>query len=69
MEISTKRALLVGTYLVDEEGINGNQITISGQGGYSPRVSNQTPAGRALNNRVEVLVKSPVGQLWALLDD
>lgn len=69
LEISTSRAVLIGTFLLDEIGLNGNQVTISGQGGYSPRVSNSTPAGRTLNNRIEINLQSPVQQLWALLED
>jgi chemotaxis protein MotB len=69
LEISTKRAVLIGTYLLEEIGLNGNQMTISGQGGYFPRVSNSTPAGRALNNRVEITIQSPVEQLWSLMED
>lgn len=69
LEVSIKRAVLIGTFLLEEIGLNGNQVTISGQGGYFPRVSNSTPAGRALNNRMEIIIQSPVQQLWSLLED
>ncbi|MBK8502149.1 MAG: OmpA family protein [Saprospiraceae bacterium] len=67
--ISTQRAVVVCTYLVDEGGINGNQLTVCGRGNYYPRVSNQTLAGRSLNNRVEISLRPPYQQLLAFLDE
>ncbi|NND07291.1 MAG: OmpA family protein [Saprospiraceae bacterium] len=68
LKISTNRAILVSTYLLDESGLNGNQISVAGVGAYQPRMSNQTPAGRALNNRVEIKVSSRVQELWSLME-
>jgi len=68
LSTSTQRAVTIGTYLV-EGNVNGNQLTICGRGSYFPRVSNQTPAGRALNNRVEISLHPPYPQLLALLEE
>ena len=58
---SALNASEVAQYLLDPGKINSNQITVSGRGGFAPRVSNQTPAGRVLNNRVEISVRvSPI---------
>lgn len=67
-DYSTRWATLVATYFLDGVGINSNQVTVAGKGGYAPRVSNQTPAGRVLNNRVEVRLRPPMRQLIKLLD-
>ncbi len=69
LNISTQRAVQVGTYLVEDGGINGNQLTVCGRGSYFPRVSNQTPAGRALNNRVEISLRPPYQQILDFLEE
>lgn len=66
---STDKAVAVGSYLLDLGDINGNQMTICGRGSYFPRVSNQTPAGRSLNNRVEISLRAPFQNLLTYLDD
>lgn len=69
LNISTQRAIQVGTYLVEDGGINGNQLTVCGRGSYFPRVSNQTAAGRALNNRVEISLRPPYQQILDFLEE
>ncbi|MCB0687179.1 MAG: OmpA family protein [Saprospiraceae bacterium] len=68
IEASTERAVVVGSYLLEAGDINGNQMTICGRGSYFPRVSNQTPAGRALNNRVEISLRPPLSQMLSFLE-
>ena len=61
LESSALNGAKVARYLLDPGGINNNQIQVASKGGFSPRVSNQTPAGRQLNNRVEIhLHLSPI---------
>jgi chemotaxis protein MotB len=69
LAVSTQRAVVVCAYLVDDGGINGNQLTACGRGSYYPRVSNQTPAGRSLNNRVEISLRPPYQQLLTFLEE
>lgn len=66
---STDKAVAVGSFLLDLGDINGNQMTICGRGSYYPRVSNQTPAGRSLNNRVEISLRPPFQNLLSYLDE
>ncbi len=51
-------ARIVAEYLLDAGGINTNQLTIAGKGRFAPRVSNQTVAGREMNNRIEVVIEA-----------
>ncbi len=69
LNLSTQRAVTIGAYLVEEGGLNGNQLTVCGRGSYFPRVSNQTPAGRALNNRVEISLRPPYRQILEFLEE
>ena len=51
---SLTSATTVVNFLLDQESFNANQIQVAGKGSFAPRMSNQTPAGRALNNRIEI---------------
>lgn len=53
MEISGRRAQSVKRYLV-EHGIDENRIETRGAGPDEPVADNDTPAGRAKNNRIEM---------------
>ncbi|HEC69806.1 MAG TPA: flagellar motor protein MotB [Candidatus Omnitrophica bacterium] len=54
-ELSTHRALSVLHYL-EEKGINPSRLSAIGYGEYRPVASNDTPEGRQLNRRVEIVV-------------
>lgn len=55
-ELSAARALSVLHYLVDKEGITPDRLSAVGYGEYQPVASNDTPKGRQLNRRVEVVI-------------
>jgi len=52
-DLSQRRAASVRQYLIDA-GIPGDNLTVQGFGASHPLAPNTTPAGRALNRRVEV---------------
>ncbi|MBN1382582.1 MAG: OmpA family protein [Deltaproteobacteria bacterium] len=54
--LSEKRARTVEEYLVSHQGIPPAQISSEGYGEVMPVATNETPAGRALNRRVEIVV-------------
>jgi chemotaxis protein MotB len=54
-ELSAHRALSVVEYL-QKEGINPEKLSAAGYGEYQPVTSNDTPAGRKKNRRVEVII-------------
>lgn len=56
-QLSERRAQAVGNYFV-QQGIAPSRITTSGRGESEPRADNSTEAGRQLNRRVEIFLKS-----------
>lgn len=53
LDLSTRRADAVKGVLVSQFGIDGSRLVTAGLGATKPVGSNDTPAGRALNRRVE----------------
>jgi len=56
-QLSRFRATVVKSYLVGN-GVDTDKIAVSGMGPANPIAANDTPEGRQLNRRVEVLVRS-----------
>lgn len=56
-ELSQKRADAIRTYLVANLGINPARILAIGYGESRPIASNDSPEGRALNRRVDVVIE------------
>ena len=55
-DLSSARASAVAKFL-QNEGIKGSRMTVLGFAEYRPRFRNDTPQKRALNRRIDVLVK------------
>ena len=58
VSLSRQRAASVRDFLVRRYNARAGQIDAQGAGYLSPRASNQTPEGRTLNRRVEVMLTS-----------
>lgn len=58
-ELSTYRATTVVRYLIDQKGLDRRRISAAGYGEERPLVPNDTPANRAKNRRVEIVVLAP----------
>ncbi|MBX3629382.1 MAG: OmpA family protein [Nitrosomonas sp.] len=56
--LSVNRAASTRDYLV-QRGVPYQRIQIDGRGSHAPVASNDTPAGRAMNRRVEIYVVEP----------
>ena len=54
-ELSDRRAHAVRTFLIDK-GVDSGRITTRGYGKESPVASNDSPAGRQMNRRVEIIL-------------
>ncbi|WP_457745642.1 OmpA family protein [Sulfurimonas sp.] len=54
-ELSTARALNV-VHLMVEEGMDPKNISAAGYGEFQPRADNETPEGRKLNRRIEIIM-------------
>ncbi len=61
LKLSKLRAEAVAKALI-ERGISASRLTVIGKGESEPIASNDTPEGRALNRRVEVILKPGQGQ-------
>lgn len=59
MQLSQRRADAVKEYLVSQ-GIQPNRIRTTGRGESVPLASNETPGGRQINRRVEIVIENPV---------
>jgi chemotaxis protein MotB len=55
-ELSTARAMSVLLLLVNDAGFDPQKISASGYGQYRPTSSNDTPEGRRMNRRVDIVV-------------
>jgi chemotaxis protein MotB len=53
-ELSTARAVAVGRYLTEKDGVQATRLEAAGFGEFRPIASNDTREGRALNRRVEI---------------
>jgi chemotaxis protein MotB len=55
-ELSTARATNVVRFLSEKAGVPPERLVASGYGEHHPVASNKTPAGRARNRRIEILL-------------
>jgi chemotaxis protein MotB len=58
-DLSTARATRVVEFLIDE-GIDPGRLAAAGYAEYRPRLPNDSPASRARNRRVDIVVLDPV---------
>ena len=54
-ELSAARALSV-VHLMIDEGVAPQNVSAAGFGEFHPRATNETPEGRALNRRIEIIM-------------
>jgi len=54
--LSADRALNTGYYLIKEEGISPDKVTIVGNGEYQPIAPNDSPENRTKNRRVDLVI-------------
>lgn len=54
LDLSKRRAAAVKAALVSRYGVDASRLTTGGYGEASPKATNETPEGRALNRRVEL---------------
>jgi len=54
--LSVARALNTAYYLIKDEGLNPEKVSIVGYSEYKPIASNDTPEGKATNRRVDIVI-------------
>ena len=66
--LSTERANAVVRILKDTYKIDPARLTAAGRGKYRPVASNDTPEGREMNRRIEIILIPDLTGLWEMLD-
>lgn len=66
-DLSVARATSIVRILTDEYRIAPTRVTASGKGEFSPKVSNDTPEGRAGNRRTEIILSPKLEEIMQLL--
>jgi len=57
-DLSLARSISIGNYLLQLEDLSHESIALTGYGDMKPAASNDLPAGRAKNSRVEIILKN-----------
>jgi chemotaxis protein MotB len=71
-ELSSARATSMVRVLTDRFKVPAGKISATGYGDSRPKTSNDTPAGRARNRRVDIVILSSTGEASepeTILDD
>ncbi|MDR2442839.1 MAG: flagellar motor protein MotB [Deltaproteobacteria bacterium] len=71
-DLSMDRALSVTNLFINEGGLSPTRLVAYGYAGYKPMVANKSPANRARNNRIDLVLDfeaSKVGALKGLTTD
>ena len=68
-DLSTKRATAIVNILRENKAIIPENLTAAGRGEYAPIATNDTPEGKAINRRIEVILTPKLDELTKLLND
>lgn len=66
-DLSVARATTIVRILTSEYKIVPTRLTASGKGEFSPKASNETTEGRALNRRTEIILSPKLEEIMQLL--
>lgn len=66
-DLSVVRATSIVRILTVDYKILPTRLTASGKGEFSPRATNETPEGRALNRRTEIILSPKLDEIMQLL--
>lgn len=67
-DLSALRASSVVQTLQDTFGVDPSRLTAGGRGEYNPIASNDTPEGRQLNRRTQIIITPSLDQFMDLID-
>lgn len=67
-DLSAKRATSVVRALQQKYGVQPSRLTAGGRGEYTPKTTNDTTEGKALNRRTEIILLPKLDQFFQLLD-
>ncbi|HSO88236.1 MAG TPA: OmpA family protein [Draconibacterium sp.] len=66
-DLSVARATSIVRILTEEHKIEPTRLTASGKGEFSPRATNETTEGKALNRRTEIILSPKLEEIMQLL--
>ncbi|MEM7655371.1 MAG: OmpA family protein [Bacteroidota bacterium] len=66
-DLSVIRATSVLRILTKDYDINPKQITASGKGDTTPKATNESPEGRALNRRTEIIIEPRLDEIYQVI--
>jgi len=66
-DLSVARATSIVRILTNEYKIASTRLTASGKGEFSPKATNSTPEGRAVNRRTEIILSPKLDEIMQLL--
>ncbi len=68
-DLSALRATAIARKLQNEFGVDPARLTAGGHGQWRPKVSNDTPEGRSMNRRTEVILMPKLDQFNKLMEE
>lgn len=68
-DLSVSRATTITRLLNEKYAVAAARMTASGRGEYYPKASNDTPEGRALNRRTEIILSPKLDEIMNLLNN
>jgi len=66
-DLSSLRASSVVQVLQNRFGVDPSRMTVGGRGEYNPIATNDTPAGRQMNRRTEIIITPNLDQFMDLI--
>lgn len=68
-DLSVMRATSVVKILLENQAINPLQLTAAGRGEHNPIATNETPEGRKMNRRIEMILSPSLDDLYDILEE
>lgn len=66
-DLSVIRSTSVVRILTENYKLNANQITAAGKGEFAPKAENESPQGRALNRRIEIIIEPKLDEIYRVI--
>ena len=68
-DLSVMRATSVVKILLENQAMNPLQLTAAGRGEHNPIATNETPEGRKMNRRIEMILSPSLDDLYDILEE
>ena len=68
-DLSVMRATSVVRILLENQAMNPLQLTAAGRGEHNPIATNETPEGRKMNRRIEMILSPSLDDLFDILEE